>query len=98
MVEVERAENSMGTRRGGRGLVHRRVTAGKARDSAFLGGANEETEGFGPLKAALRVIHAVFADRESVRSQSSCGSRGKQDQYPPLTDNSDGRTFQLVPR
>ena len=81
---------------------HRLVTAEKTRDSALLGSADEETEGFAPLKAALQAIPAVFADRESVRSQSSCGTSPltstflgnrrceNQDRYPPPTDSNDG--------
>ena len=88
---------------------HQLVTAEKAHDSPSFGSANKEMEGFGPLKAALRVICAVFADHESVRSQPSCGNSplnnsllgnrrcGKQDRYPPPTDNNFGRTFQLAP-
>ena len=43
------------------------IVARKARRSALVGGANEATEKFGPLKVILASILAVQANRE-VRS------------------------------
>jgi hypothetical protein len=87
---------------------HSRVPAAKrARKNTVFGGANEAAEKFGPLKAILGTIPALFANRE-VRPYSptwdlsltniSLGvrSRRKQDQPPPLSCSDVRRAFQFA--
>jgi hypothetical protein len=71
-VEVEQAENSRGTRLDDRGIgfVDHSAAVESTPNSAVLGSANEDTEGFGPLKVTLQAIPTVFANREFVRSRS----------------------------
>ena len=45
-------------------LSYRVLAAKRARKGSLLGGANEDAEKFGSLKAVLESIPAVFANRQ----------------------------------
>lgn len=85
-------------------LVHHVTVMKRAREGILLGGPNEDTERFGPLKAVLGNISALYANRDvCLRSparyppltNTSSGNhhRGEQDRKSPLTCGRSGRKF-----
>ena len=75
---------------------YRVPVAKRARKGTLLGGANEATEKFDPLKVVLAAIPALFANREvrlysPVRNPTLTNTflegrhRRKQDRGPPLS-------------
>ena len=79
-----------------------------ARKGTLLGGLNEDTETFGPLKVILQAIPALFANRDvRLRSPTQWHSpltgtfsgnrrRGEQDRKPAFTCGRSGRSFQFT--
>ena len=89
-------------------LTHRASVAKEAREGTSLPGAEGDTEKkFGPLKAVLERIPALYANHEVRLKLSAQASpltntlakdhrREQQDKEPPLACHFFGRTFQFT--
>ena len=89
-------------------LIYRASVGEKAREWTSLMGAKKDPEKFGPLKAVLADISALYADREvclqSIYSNSPLMNtflgihrRGKQGCKPPPANSRVGRTLRFAP-